>query len=80
MQQEAPVTTEKSNILLGLGSKPNFALLRAFFFSFYLEIYALEAITLYKEENEYSLWSYSFQIPGGVHFRHLKDEKQCDFQ
>lgn len=56
MQQEAPVTTEKSNILLGLGSKPNFALLRAvFFFSFYLEIYALEDITLYKEENEYSL-------------------------
>lgn len=54
MQQEAPVTTEKSNILLGLGSKPNFTLLGTFFFLFhYLEIYALEAITLYKEENEY---------------------------
>lgn len=53
MQQEAP-GTEISNILLGLGSKPNFTLLRTVFFNI-LKIYALEANTLYKEENEQSL-------------------------
>lgn len=51
----APVTTETSNLLLGLGLKSKFTLLGTVVFQKYPETEAFEANALYKEENESSL-------------------------